>query len=555
MRVRGKWRDTLKQSEQNRYVFLLIVFFWNLTPVFAQPASESGRLFPWESAQIECLLKRSGLNDPVREPSQESCSVSRAPGQARSFESLQSTFRDAFCTRPRESCEVLRGAFFETSTERADSEQVFFDARCNSHPLVRLSALETERSLSDITRTLRERTGIDHAGLAVYRTQEWQNYTEVFELAKEALLETLGPRGLNVPETVLAKIRAARLFDPHQTSLTAEQRSEALAPCSISAASLEEGVRTSDRDQLGEFNAFAGLPADIVICPKVVLSTQSPEAIGTVLLHELSHLVGPCLLGYELASFRQGPRCTLSSIVSPQVEGLRNWRRRTHRVEECFYRAGINRGRNPRWLIALVEGASDNANSATADPTPTPNPSEAGGCGVSLRDFEASNDIDQGLASTCDRSLLVISGALHYGLRDLDEEATRYERLRARVRAQRLNRMVDHPDENQFNEALSDALASRTLPAFLARSRLRNPGTNSSGEELAWSLGFLCDLDQHRADSRMFHPDGNRRMEILSSDPQTRALLGCEADQRPRSRLSRRLEECLNQANREPDGS
>ncbi len=96
-------------------------------------------------------------------------------------------------------------------------------------------------------------------------------------------------------------------------------------------------------------------------------------------------------------------------------------------------------------------------------------------CVLQVRDFEPSSEVDQGLMSTCTRTGLMMSGILSHSLIENDEEATRSERRRARARAARYSRFAAHSNENQFNEAFSDAYASRALPGFTSRYRAALP--------------------------------------------------------------------------------
>jgi hypothetical protein len=533
----------------------LLAATYVLGPIPAKAdTARAGRLLPWESARVECLLNRVSLLDSSENEAAPGCS-SQNERRRRRTEDFQAEFRDALCTRPQSACEVLIDPLAAASVGNRKNPQsprvsigsIPFDSSCRAHPIWIREQLDDRATSLGIVEILRERTGTEHAGRAVFQTEEWARAQEIFRHAKEALLETLGPKGLRAPPAVLARIRAATIFDPNDPKLNEAQVNESMSSCGLSFASDSTDASADTSSHLGHWNAFAANPATVVLCPKMVLGLQSPEAMGALLLHELAHLAGPCLLGFELADEREGPNCEMPSTPNARRDDIIQWRGVTARMERCFHQSGLNDGHFPGWIEELArdmdsaasDDASESSSGAPADVA------EAATCGMRKQDFIPSEDPHQGLASACARDGFFLGATFHYGIEAYSEEATRRERARARRISNRVLRRSVRPNANQFNEAFSDAMVSRAMPGFLARysDGRKNPG--EQGVDIAWGFSFLCDPDQSSHSRRDQHPRGDRRMEILISDPVTREAMGCSPEKRLRSRVAQNLDGCL----------
>jgi len=485
--------------------------------VATQAEALGSRTLPWEDAKLGCVL-RKGRAAPDTLLVAASCrgrhSESRETG-----DSVIREFRDRLCQNPAQACDpimsYLRGLPGPSSSGGIEVAGIPFDSYCNPHPVWVQAQMATPAQEAQIGETLRARTGAATTGLAVYQGETWEQARRVFTLVRDEMLRSLSTGGFHAPAAVLERIRGARLFDPNDPSIPTARRDEFLMTCGVSATA-------ETKSPLGIPNAFAAPGGDVVICPKMLLSATSPAALGTVLVHELGHLVGPCQVGFDLASARVGVGCRIDETPERVSGQLMSWRRDLLTLESCFHRANLNRGRIPNWVVRILS-ASTSATPDAPDAPDAPDP-----CTPGASDFQPGRTPQEGLLSACDPSNLYLMATLTIGLEGLDPELPRRKRRADLVRMFLLSRRAEHPDSNQFDESFSDYLASRVLPGVLERlGRPIAPEAAERGLDEALGLSVLCDLDRPSSLRGEVHPEGDVRMGVLTSQPETRERMGC----------------------------
>jgi hypothetical protein len=486
-------------------------------PVPSGVRSEGG-LLPWESARLACQLADAGRTRGSGCPG-----AGALQGESQEQVAFGELFRRTLCERPARACELL---FRRMGSESPAA--VPADSSCEPHPAWIQAQLASSESQTAVAATLRARSGAATTVEAVFRSTEWTDAQRLFEVSRSQMIRTLAAPPFQAPRDVLQKIEAARLFDPRDPSWSAEQRSELLGHCGLKEAGEAD-------PPLGALNAFATIEGSVVICPQMLLSARSPAALGTVIIHELAHLIGPCQTGIHLAGLRSGAGCRIPQEAGSPGAALLAWRRGLLTLERCFHEGGLNRGSTPSWAVRAATVETPELDSETS---PLPE-----SCELQASDFRAGSSAEAGLASACDNRPIFMTGMIRTVMEAADSEASTRQKISRAGRVLRLKWRYTRPDSNQFDESFSDYLASRVLPGVLAAT----PGEASAERravDQAFGFSLLCEEDRVHSLRNEVHPGGDDRMAVFASQHESRRTLGCTGQPGRGERLARTLKEC-----------
>ncbi len=443
------------------------------------------------------------------------------------------TLKTTFCEDPKDFCSSIRD--LATGTRRAPQAP----AGTSIEPVSRflsVANLESPSGLKEATAQLRALGSPDQPLIQpLYEGAPWKRATLSFEIARKVLLDRLSDPALGAPEVVLEKIRNLKLINPFDPNLPIEKRKELYSGCRMG-----QTWDTPSSDQIGVFNGFAS-PGGVVLCPGLLL-TMNDEALMTTLLHEISHLIGPCLVGMDILNRFSAPDCRVSAETRPEIAPWLKWMEDTRRLESCFQNAGLNEGSDAQWIARVYE-RNLRAN---------PSSSAEENCNQELPTHLRPSKIPtEGLLSSCDISQykVVIQMMNTFDQIGLELSSTQGPKKLARSLQLGLRRLwtaykIELPDTNQFNEALSDTLAGSLIEKALREYRQATADTSPLPDPKAFlsGLSMLCSETKNWKLKGEAHSRDDRRMQILSSQAALRSAIGCESP--IPIGLTRRLSRC-----------
>jgi hypothetical protein len=446
----------------------------------------------------------------------------------------QNTLQETFCEEPQNFCEAVR--------DFSPEAQLIPFTGPNFHSLRHLLSDEGRVHVSE---ELRQRTGPDRPLLQpLYEGASLERLQNLYQSAQGALIEHLSQGHLSTPRVAIEKIQGLKLLNPFDGSVPLETRNELMASCGLGPE-----WSTPTGQSLGEFNAFANVDGYVVVCPQMLFA-QNDEGLMTVLIHEIAHQLGPCLVGGALLAQLTEPECTLDSRNQPEVSPWLDWLGRTKKLEQCFHRAGINEGTDMQWISRVFkrEIRKQGLGSESSEATST-------ACSSRIAHHLMPSDrIQEGLLSSCDPSQFYMLVQVFSMMEQAELKANGNKSLRNRARALQLQARTLQslarsmvPNTNQFNEAMSDVFAAQLLGRALERyhsipnarpNELKKPRPN----DVLAGLSTLCAEKKSWRMRGEAHSRDDRRMEIFASQSEIRELVGC-SKQAPRG-LSERLAQC-----------
>lgn len=446
--------------------------------------------------------------------------------------------QQTFCEAPEEFCETVReltpaqfGVAFSTQEEGAVAIPKGF---------AMIRALETPEGTEAVLDALQEQAGPDQSALMpLYSGASWQRLQDLNSSAIQTLVEHLSNPALSIPAPVIEKIAQLKLVNPFDESLPLEKRKELFANCGLT-----DGWDRPHGDTLGAFNAFANVEGFVVVCPKTLMA-ENDEGLLTILLHEISHQIGPCLVGGSILTQVTTPNCEVDTRLQPELTPWLDWMGRTRKLERCFHNSGINAGSESEWLGRFLSQEVAREEKSTGKHSCESN---------AARHLLPSDRVQEGLISTCDTSqyklLIQIMSAMD-GVPEDEGSVSKTSRVRKLARTTQLKlrsiqaKVRDSlPDTNQFNEAFSDVFASRLLEQSLQNFQKERGEAKRPIDPNAILSGFsgLCTLEYNWKLKGEAHSRDDRRMAILASQTELRKALGCTNNLGPG--LSRRLSRC-----------
>jgi hypothetical protein len=447
----------------------------------------------------------------------------------------QDTLRQTFCDEPQNFCDAVREltpaqrleAFHSAESDISSMPPGFHRLEVLSQPEAQTAAIET----------LRDPTHPEQPAIqSLYQGKSWARLNQLNASAIQALTTHLSNPTLAVPKPVIEKLAQLKLLNPFDESIPLEKRREFLASCGLG-----DDWNQPKAASLGELIAFANKEGYVIVCPKTILA-ENNEGLMTILLHEISHQIGPCLVGASILAQIQTESCEVDSRAQPELSPWLDWLGRTQKLERCFHRAGINSGSDAEWLSRFLVRELKREN----------NDEEEESCSDRVASqLMPSERLGEGLLATCDptQSKLVVAMITGMGLADEElkspgkrvQKIARFAQLKlgaleASIRAQM-------PDTNQFNEAFSDVLAAKLLEKAM-KDFHQNMGRRGALEPNAILAGVsaLCAQTSNWKLKGEAHSRDDRRFEIFSSQPEFRKILGCQS--RLPTALSRRLSQC-----------
>ena len=452
------------------------------------------------------------------------------------------TLQEAFCEEPQTFCDTVRNLSIPEHEIAFGSPQMGDGAALPSTFLLR-NSLATEEGQNLVVEELQNLSGTEQPLLQpLFEGNSWNRLENLYQSAQSSLIEHLSQPHLSTPEVVIEKIRGLRLLNPFDGSVPLEQRKELMASCGLS-----EDWELPNGRSVGDFNAFANSDGFIVLCPQMILG-QNNEGLMTILIHEIAHQIGPCLVGGAILAQLSGPQCEVNSQAQPEISPWIDWHSRTRRLEQCFHEAGLNEGRDAEWLSRILQKDTKRDEELDLSATSTE------GCPQTfIQHLAPSSDPLRGLVASCDPSQFHLVIQMFAMLEKSELQALEHKTLRDRARALQLQVRVLHsmvratlPSTNQFNEAMSDVFAAQLLgPAlqnYRARTSTHAPDPTSTRQNILSGLSSLCSpkkMWSHRGEA---HSRDDRRMQIFASQAGLRELVGCGSP--PSRGLSRRLSKC-----------
>jgi hypothetical protein len=338
---------------------------------------------------------------------------------------------------------------------------------------------------------------------------------------------------------VIEKIANLKLLNPFDESIPLETRKGMMAPCGLG-----EGWEHPQGKTLGEFNAFANVEGYVVVCPKALMATND-EGLLLILLHEISHQIGPCLVGGSLLAQVKTENCEVDASAQPEFTPWLDWMGRTRKLERCFHSAGINAGSDAEWASRILSEEAEREEEKTGKSS----------CNAkAARQIMPSDRVQEGLLSTCDPSqyklLIQMLNALD-GIEMGEKPLTPKERVHSLARAVQLKlrstqaKVRSHlPKSNQFNEAIADAFAAQLYERAERLYRLMREKSSPAGapNDILAGLSGLCATEYDWKLKGEAHSRDDQRMEIFSSQSELRQSIGC-VNPIPRG-LARNLSRC-----------
>ena len=495
-----------------------------------------------------------GSTESLQVPSRSTCSSaaqeSPQPGIKGLFTALrrtervltETTLQDTFCEEPQNFCDAVRElsgaehavAFGEGETGGTSTESGFLMRESLSTEEGKSLVLDGLRAFSKST------SGTERSVLqSLYEGQSWNRLQNLYSSAQESLIEHLSQKHLSTPPVVIEKLKQLTLLNPFDESVSLGKRKELLASCGLS-----EGWELSTGNELGDFNAFANVEGFVVVCPQMLLA-QNDEGLLTVLIHEIAHQLGPCLVGGALLAQLTKPHCTVDSRVYPQLAPWLDWQGRTKKLEQCFHRAGMNDGTDAAWVSrVLTQEFKKIGDYETL----------IEGCPRSFAEhLQPSDDPTLGLVSTCDPRQFHLLVQMFSSMERSEIQSKEQKNLRDRARSLKLqlrtlqsNARALVPDTNQFNEAISDVFAAQLLEPALKKNQAKrgqpSHTVTSSPNSVLSGLSALCGAESPWQLKGEAHSRDDRRMSVFASQGSLRRLVGCR-NQPPRG-LAKRLSQC-----------
>ena len=452
------------------------------------------------------------------------------------------TLQEAFCEEPQTFCDTVRDLSIPEHEIAFGSPQTGDGASLPSTFLLR-NSLATQEGQNLVVEELQNLSGTEQPVLQpLFQGNSWNRLENLYQSAQSSLIEHLSQPHLSTPDVVIERIRGLRLLNPFDGSVPLEQRKELMAPCGLG-----EGWELPSGRSVGDFNAFANAEGFIVLCPQMILG-QNDEGLMTILIHEIAHQIGPCLVGGAILAQLSGPQCEVNPQAQPEISPWIDWHSRTRRLEQCFHEAGLNEGRDAQWLSRILQ------KDIQEDEELGPSASSTEGCPQTfIQQLTPSSDPLRGLVASCDPSQFHLVIQMFAMLQKSEIQALEHKTLRDRARALQLQVRVLHsmaraslPNANQFNEAMSDVFAAQLLGPALQNYRARNstyaPDSTSARQNILSGLSSLCSnkkMWSHRGEA---HSRDDQRMQIFASQAGLRELVGCGSP--PSRGLSRRLSKC-----------
>lgn len=322
----------------------------------------------------------------------------------------------------------------------------------------------------------------------------------------------------------------------------------------------------------------------MVVCPGALIDAEwsNPRFLIPVIEHEMNHALSPCLLGTEIAKSRQKGSCEIPVDAATQ-EKLR-FLRSLQSYASCLYensdmgvadshekcakdischRSGpqVRKGSNQELVQKLNEFNSIiNENK---------NISKLGGIGLLARKFGVApecfiNDMlpvsegGRGLLMECQTTLSPLDGFIANTFEDDADEwiserkfdraegkqdsrdairdrnglviGSRSERKLKKL-VEEISELVLSPRENQAEEAIADALASKAWLEGLRSTKFGKIGFEALSsdlkvQELLSGLAGFCQMRSVKDDS---HPHPDFRVSLFAGNNEVRELLQCTA--------------------------
>jgi hypothetical protein len=476
----------------------LILSFHQL-PSFGQETS----LLPWEKAELDCQMRRLSS-----EKKDLTC------------EENTSELIQTLCENPKKFCAQFRDKIYEKGKpidfENPDG-RIHFDSDCKMFVGNKRKLIESEEASNKVAEILRARTDqgklpktdFEFSGHAegVYFDENWKKAKSQFELSRKVIINYLEKMDPTAPKVVVDRIKNTKLFDPYDSSIPKEKRQELFSNCEAT------------NDKLGSYNAFANTDGMVVICPKLLVASQGDKLLD-LFLHEISHLIGPCLMAQLMVQKLTPPECDPKKSEAAEVQDLGHWIGRMKKLDQCFIKAGFNKGGDELWIARELQKAMEG-----------PISMEDNKCPLDPKDFKRSKDPFKGTWSYCDPAnvkLVVLMAQIGKGIETESKFAQKINNLKKTLTILK----IKIPDANQFNEAHADWMAARLLPEAMKEWSSENKDSKKGGEgvDMASQISKLCSGSYQFFQKGEAHPLDNDRMAIFASQPEMRQMLGCKED-------------------------
>jgi hypothetical protein len=495
----------------------------------AQAQQEKGSsFFSWERDELNCLVDSAGLSGRTPVPS-VAC-------EQTFFDPILVNLEGAWCQDPKRFCEHVRDAKKQDPSGKLLRESLSAGG-CRIPVMERLERMEDAQQEKEILQVLEARSEGDGVFHSLYSGESWERVLKMVGHVQALYLEEMNRTPPRVSDSVKERISKLRVINPFDPNTSESDRETILSSCMIGDSWKTQTAQ--EQKTLGNWYAFAQADGAVVICPKVLLA-MNDEGMAQLLIHEISHLVGPCALGVSLWGQLEAPNCTLPQ--DDATEGLLTWIGRLRRLEKCTHEAGINSGSLAKTISRIAR--SEQRSKKSMGP----------GCSHVLPHFLApSSDREKGILSYCDMTLYLgaygMSATLERGELQNQRESggepfrtrvlSRIKELKLYLKEKKLGRLSERPDSNQFNETYSDLMASRYLPALLTRL-----GVTPQSKDVLDGFSWICREPEDRKLKHESHGLAPQRFQVLSSQPALREWMGCSQKKAPTS-LGRDLAGCL----------
>jgi hypothetical protein len=484
----------------NKIIISTLILSFHQLPTFGQEKS----LLPWEKAELDCQIRR--LNSEKKDLT---------------CDQNGSELVKTLCENPNKFCAHFRDKAFKKGPKidfaNLDS-RFYFDSNCKMFVGDKRKILESTEVSNTVADILKARTNQSNLPKAdfefngheegIYVSDEWKKAKSQFEISRNVIINYLKNMNPPAPKVVIDRIINTKLFDPYDSTLSKEKKEEMFSSCS------------DKDDKLGAYNAFANTDGMVVICPKLLVSSGGDKLLD-LFLHEISHLVGPCLMGNLMVEKLSPPLCDPKKSEDPEVQDLGQWVGRMKKLDKCFIRAGLNKGGDEKWiakeLTEIWDGPVDNQ--------------DVNKCPFDPMEFKRSKDPFEGHMSYCDPAnvkMVVLVGRVVESMELESPIAKKINSLKQKITYLKMN----VPDANQFNEAHADWLAARLLPEAMNEWSSQHKESPKSGQgiDIASQISKLCSGRYQFFQKKEAHPLDNDRMSIFTSQPEVREMLGCEGD-------------------------